>query len=190
MISRTWQGPTLRDLLVSSLRRAPPSHPNNSDSLRRVVLHRNTVATAPNDPELGSPKLVNRPWHSYDVPIAMTVDDYSSVKRTRSDRLESAKTALESPSPSQVIQTDRTEHTECFEPTEHQPQAIAAQREQAWFDQIMDDLDWENSLGEDLDGSQSVTNSVSSDPPHWSLRRNQRQYMYSRRVSLLPTIPE
>ncbi|WFD01070.1 hypothetical protein MYAM1_003831 [Malassezia yamatoensis] len=184
MISRSWQGPTLRDVLVSSLRRAPSSHTNNSDSLRRVVLQRNLVATASNDAELGSPKLVNRPWHSYDVPITITVDGHSSVKRTRSDHLEPTKTALGSPSPSQVIQTDRTEHTE------HLQHEIAAQREQAWFDQIMDDLEWENSLGVDLDESQSVPNLESSDPPHRPLRRKQRQHMYSRQLSLLPTIPE
>ncbi|WFD45148.1 hypothetical protein MPSI1_003825 [Malassezia psittaci] len=194
MISRTWQGPTLRDVLVSSLRRAPSSHPNNSDSLRRAVLHRNTVTTTPNDPELSSPKLVHRPWHLYDAPIAMSVDDYNSVKRSRSrsrsDRFESAKAALGSPTPSQVVHADPTAHPEYTEPTQHIPHDIAAQREQAWFDQIMDDLDWANSLGEDPDGSQLVTSSVSSDSPQRLLRRNKRQYTHSHRLSLLPTIPE
>lgn len=138
MLPKPWQGPALRDVLVQSFRRTPAPHSNNGDSLRRVVLQRNTLMAAADGDIASHSTQPSLRRLSSDFSVAPPIlDDLSS--RSHSDPLD--KYALDS---ARSIQRPRSA------PAEASPARSTAEydelRVDAWFDGVMDDLDWSEEL--------------------------------------------
>ncbi|KAI3617154.1 hypothetical protein CBS9595_003063 [Malassezia furfur] len=143
MIPKTWQGPVLRDLLVSSIRRAPTSHPNNSDSLRRVVLQRNVLAAATGDHEASSSPHTPLRRLSSDFSLAAPVDDLGTSPWSYVDPID--KLLLDGPRPRRSTKSLAAPITG----TGLDVSARAELREEAWFDQVMEDLEWSAELDDE-----------------------------------------
>lgn len=170
LLPKSWQGPVLRDLLANSIRRAPTSHSNNNDSLLRVVLHRNVLAAATADGDSPSPTHSTFRRLPSDLPLVAAQEDLSAHARSHADAFD--KIAWDSSRSTSSAASSRSTYP---------PVAYEQQAEDAWFEQVMNDLDWT----EDLDGT-TMTISAPSSP----LLMGGPPPVHGDRTCTLPTIPE
>ena len=181
MIPKTWQGPVLRDLLVSSIRRAPTSHPNNSDSLRRVVLQRNVLAAATGDHEASSSSYKPLRRLSSDFALPASVDDLGTGAWSYVDPID--KFLLDTTSPRRSTRSIAAPNTSL------DTSARDDMREEAWFDQVMEDLDWSSDMDDEAPLALSA--------PPINTATHQKQLLlrgpppvHGNRLYTLSTIPE
>lgn len=184
MLPKTWQGPILRDLLASSIRRAPTPHSSNSDSLRRVVLQRNVLAAATGDNEAHSPSHASFRHLASEKSLAALFEEFNTPGRSHADSLD--KLVLDT---SRSIQSKKS--LKPVAQVKHDAKASDELREDAWFDHVMEELDW-SSEAADIEGDATEAPSTGRRPansPKWSPLDGPPP-VHGNRLYTLPTIPE
>ena len=135
----------VRDIILQSVRRAPTSHSNgyNGDSLRRLVLQRNTLAAAMDLHDTNPPVHCSLRRLATDI----TSPSFSSSDGRQNQVIHRSSTVLRKSRSVQQLPVSSGHVTPCT-----QEELL----EDAWFDRLFDDLLYEDMID---DGTNDTTNS-------------------------------
>ena len=143
----------VRDIILQSVRRAPTSHSNgyNGDSLRRLVLQRNTLAAALDLHDTNPPVHCSLRRLATDIPSP----PFCSSDGRQSQAIHRFSTALRKSRSVQQLSVSSGHVTPCTR---------EELLEDAWFDRLFDDLSCEDIID---DGTNDTTTSSASKSLEW-----------------------